>query len=391
MLVSALLAITSLTLDITLPALPGLASALGGDAGRVQLVVALYLLGLAAGQLAYGPASDRFGRRPVLLVGLVLYLLATLVCAVTWSLDWLVVGRLLQGFGACAGPVIARAVVRDVYEPAPGARVLSVAAMGMSLAPIVAALVGGVIVHVLHWRGVFVFLAGLGGVLLLATAATLPETNPAARWSEGARPGLARNYRAVLAERRFVGHVLTLTGGSIGLFAWLSGSPFVLMTLLGLPPAVYGLAFAVVSLGQLGGASISTRLVVRLGIERTVAVGLGLYVVGAALLVAIVAAGALHPATVVVPMVVFQLGNGMVMPNTFAGAIAPFPRAAGAASALAGFSQMIAGAVSGVILGRLHDGSARPLAGLLLGGAVLASAAFWLVAWPARRAGRGGA
>jgi DHA1 family bicyclomycin/chloramphenicol resistance-like MFS transporter len=376
---SALLAIPPLSTDISLPALPSIARAFGEDAGRAQLVVALFLVGFAVGQLGYGPASDRFGRRPVLIAALALYVAAGVGCFVAPSLEWLVGGRLLQGLGACGGPVIARAVVRDVYEPVRGARILSLASLGMAAAPVVGAIAGGGVVLVFHWRGIFVALASFGALLLISAALFLPETNLAPDSTRLSLAALTRNYVAIATDRRFLGYVLTLAGGSIGLFAWLMGSPFVLMTLRGLPPHLYGLAFAGVNVGTVCGAMLSARLVVPLGIERPVTIGLALYIAGAAALVALLLAGARHPAAVIVPMALFQFGNGMVMPNAVAGAIAPFPRAAGAASALAGFAQMTTGALSGLVLGRLHDGSAMPMTLLVAVSAVSAALCFALL------------
>jgi DHA1 family bicyclomycin/chloramphenicol resistance-like MFS transporter len=383
---SALLAIPPLSTDISLPALPSIARAFGEDAGRAQLVVALFLVGFAVGQLGYGPASDRFGRRPVLIAALGLYVAAGVGCLVAPSFEWLVAGRLLQGLGACGGPVIARALVRDVYEPVRGARVLSLASLGMAAAPAVGAIGGGAVVLVFHWRGIFVALAGFGALLLMSAALLLPETNLAPDSTRLSLATLARNYVTIATDRRFLGYVLTLAGGSIGLFAWLMGSPFVLMTLRGLPPHLYGLAFAAVNVGTICGAMLSVHLVVPLGIERIVTIGLALYLAGAAALVALLLAGAQHPAAVIVPMALFQFGNGMVMPNTVVGAIAPFPRAAGAASALAGFVQMATGALSGLALGRLHDGTARPMTLLVAVSAVSAALCFALLV--RRRRGR---
>jgi DHA1 family bicyclomycin/chloramphenicol resistance-like MFS transporter len=383
LLLAALLAVTPVTIDMALPALPRIAEAFGGDAGRAKLVIALLLLGFATGQLLYGPASDRFGRRPVLLVALAVYLAATVLCAVAPTLEWLLAARLVQGLGACAGPVIARAIVRDVYEPVRGARVLSLAAMGMALAPILAPLTGGLVVWWVDWRGVFVVLAFFGAALAAATALILPETNVAHR--RAVAPGaFVAGYLHVVRKRLFVGYVLTLAAGSIGLFAWLSGSPFVLMTWLGLSPEVYGVAFATVATGQLGGAALAARLAGTVGIERTVATGLTLYLAGGGALAALIAAGFAHPVAIVAPMAVFQIGNGLVMTNAIAGAVAPFPRHAGTASALAGFVQMMSGALSGAILGRLHDGSARPMGFLIAAAAVAATVAFRLIVWPCR-------
>jgi DHA1 family bicyclomycin/chloramphenicol resistance-like MFS transporter len=230
-----------------------------------------------------------------------------------------------------------------------------------------------------------VALAGFGALLLISAALLLPETNIAPESTRLSLATLAHTYIAIATERRFLGYVLTLASGSIGLFAWLMESPFVLMTLHGLPPHLYGLAFAAVNLGTIAGAMLSARLVVALGIERTVGTGLLLYLVGAATLVGLLLAGPRHLAAVIVPMALFQFGNGMVMPNTVVGAIASFPHAAGAASALAGFAQMTAGVLSGLVLGRLHDGSATPMTVLVAVSAVCAALCFVLLVW--RRGG----
>ncbi len=380
-LLSALLAIPPLSTDISLPALPSIAQAFHEDPGGAQRVVALFLVGFALGQLGYGPASDRFGRRPVLMASLGLYVAAGAGSLAAPSLDWLVVGRLLQGLGACGGPVIARAVVRDVYEPLRGARALSFASLGMAAAPMIGAIAGGAIVLVFDWRGVFVVLVGFGTLLLIAAAFVLPETNIAPDPTRLSLASVARTYVEIAMDHRFLGYVLTLAAGSLGLFAWLMESPFVLMTLHGLPPHLYGLAFAAVNVGTIAGALLSARLVVPLGIERIVGTGLVLYLAGAAALAGLQLAGTSHLATVIVPMALFQFGNGMVMPNTVAGAIAPFRRAGGAASALAGFTQMTAGASTGLILGRLHDGSATPMITLVAVSAVCAALAFVLLVW----------
>jgi MFS transporter, DHA1 family, multidrug resistance protein len=385
-LLAGLLAITPLSIDMPLPALPGLGRAFDADVAPAQLVVSVFLLGFAAAQLAYGPLSDRFGRRPVLLGGLGLYLGATVACVAAPSLEWLLAGRLVQGLGACAGPVLARAVVRDVHEGASGARVLSLATMGMSLAPMAAPIVGGLVLLVVDWRGIFAVLAVVGATLLGGVHRLLGETN-VVRNPGAVDPGqLARNYGVLVTDRRFVGYVVTLMAGSVGLFTFISASPFVLVTVLGLPPHVFGLCFAAVNLGQLSGALLSARLTGRLGIDRMIAIVLALYVTGGLVMAGLSVAGVQHVAVVVGGMALYQLGNGMVMPNTMAGAIAPFPRMAGAASALAGFLQMLAGAAAGMAVGRLHDGTARPMALMVAGAAVAAAVGFALLrARPARR------
>ena len=232
---------------------------------------------------------------------------------------------------------------------------------------------------VVDWRGIFAVLAVVGLTLLLGVHRRLAETN-VTRSPGAVDPGqLARNYATLATDRRFVAYVATLMAGSVGLFAFISASPFVLVTVLGLSPHVFGLCFAAVNVGQVSGALLSARLTVRLGIDRTIAIGLALYVAGGLVLAGLALAGVHHVAVIVGGMALYQLGNGMVMPNTMAGAITPFPRMAGAASALAGFAQMLAGAAAGMTVGRLHDGTARPMALTIAAAALAAAAAFALL------------
>lgn len=375
-LLAGLLAITPLSIDMPLPALPQLARALGTTAARAQLVVSAFLAGFATGQLAYGPLSDRLGRRRVLLGGIALYLAGGLACLAAPSIEWLVAARVAQGLGACAGPVMVRAVVRDLHEGARAARVLSLTAMGSSLAPMLAPVIGGVVLLRADWRAIFAVLVLVGTALLAGVYRLLPETN-VDRDPSAVHPGrLLANYLAIASHRTFARYVLTLGAGSVGLFAYISGSPFVLMSLHGLAPHLFGLAFAAVAMGQLSGAVVSARLTVRLGIDTTVRTGLACYLAGGAALALLLALGVRHVAAVVAPMAVFMLGNGMVMPNCQAGAVLPFRRMAGAASALAGFVQMGIGAMTGLALARLHDGTARPMTLMVLGAAVIGVLAF---------------
>ncbi|MGH7268404.1 MAG: multidrug effflux MFS transporter [Candidatus Rokuibacteriota bacterium] len=372
---AGLAAITPLSIDILLPALPALGPAFGDAAVRPQLLVSVFVLGFGVAQLVYGPVSDRLGRRPVLLGAMGLYVAASLAALLAPSFQWLLGCRLAQGVGACAGPVLARAAVRDVHEGPRAARVLAFVTSGQSLAPIVAPLAGGLILLVSDWRGLFATLAGAGAVLWAGVFWVIGETHR--RRDAGAtRPGwLARNYAAIARHPEFGRYVMTIAAGMVGLFAFLAGSPFVLIDVLGLAPYQFGLSFATVMLGQVSGALLSSRLAVTRGIDPTVRLGLALYATGGVAMAALAWSGVRHVAAVVGPMAVFMLGNGLAMPVCLAGAIGPFPRMAGAASALAGFVQMTVGSVASAAVGYLHDGSPRPMATMIaasgLGAAVL--------------------
>ena len=381
-----LVAITPLSIDMPLPALPDLARALGADVAQAQLVISVFLIGFASAQLVHGPLSDRFGRRRVLLAGIGLYLGASLVCRWASSIEWLIAGRLLQGLGACAGPVLARAIVRDVHSGPRAARILSFIATGMALAPILAPILGGVVLLWSDWRGIFAVLAATSVALLAAVFALVGETNTRPDTSALAPARLAGAFVTILGSRAFAGYALTVALGAVGLFAFISGSPFVLIDLLGLAPQQFGLVFGLaVGGGQIAGAFTSSRLTVRIGLDRMMAVGTILYVLGGLAMAALAWTGTTRPAAVVAPMTVFMIGNGMVMPNGMAGAIIPFPRMAGTASALSGFLQMAAGALGGVAVGHLHDGTARPMATLIAAAGLGAFLLFrLLIARPAR-------
>jgi DHA1 family bicyclomycin/chloramphenicol resistance-like MFS transporter len=346
--------------------------------------VSVFVLGFGVAQLVHGPVSDRLGRRPVLLGALGLYVAASLAALRAPSFEWLLGCRLAQGVGACAGPVLARAAVRDVHEGVQAGRVLAFVASGQSLAPIVAPLAGGLILLVADWRGLFATLAGAGAVLWAGVFWIVGETNRR-RDADATRPGrLARNYAAIARHPEFGRYVLTIAAGMVGLFAFLAGSPFVLIEVLGLPPHAFGLAFATVMLGQVSGALLSSRLAVTRGIDPTVRLGLALYAAGGAAMATLAWSGVSHLAAVVGPMAVFMLGNGLAMPVSLAGAIGPFPRMAGAASALAGFVQMVVGSVASAAVGYLHDGTARPMA-TMVAASGLGAALLFTVTRPAGR------
>jgi len=364
-LLAGLAAIAPLSVDMPLPALPRIAAGLGAEVAATQLVISAFLFGFAFAQLAYGPLSDRFGRRPVVLGGLALYLLAGVACAFAPSIDWMVGGRFAQGLGACAAPVVARAVVRDLHDGVRAARILSLLATGMSLAPILAPIIGAYVVIGFDWRAIFIVLALSALVLMSATAWMLAETNVGI----GAVPlSLGRvlaNYHGILSLRRFAGYAVPIGCMSGGLLSFLSGAPFVLIDLYGVGADGFALCFAIVMAGQISGAMLSARFAGRLGIERAVMLGLGVAALGGLALAGLAWAGVAGVAAFVGPMAVFMLGNGFVQPNATAGALQPFPRIAGAASALIGFIQMASGALAGVLMGHLYNDSARPVATMI--------------------------
>ena len=372
-LLGVLFALTALGTDAWLPALPVAAAALDAPVAGMQLTVTTYFLGLALGQLFWGPVSDRYGRKPVLLAGLALGLLASAACAASGSAAGLVLARLAQGFGMSAGPVMARSIVRDLHGHEEAAQLLARMAIVFSVVPIAAPLAGGLALVLGGWRAVFFLLGGIAALLLAAVALRLKETAPAERAS--AHPAeIARAFAAIAAEPRFRASFGVMLCAQVGIFAFVSNSPFVLVNGLGVAPGAFALLFALVMLGQIAGAWLSSRLVLRVGMAPLLRAGVQL-VFAAGLAAAVTAwGGAAHPAAVVLPFMLFLFGAALIIPNATAMALQPFARTAGSAASLMGAIQFAVGALVSSALGALFDGTPRAMATTALVAGALALA-----------------
>jgi DHA1 family bicyclomycin/chloramphenicol resistance-like MFS transporter len=361
-LLAALTAIGPLSTDMYLPSMPDIARQLGASTAQVQLTISSYLIGFAVGQIVYGPVSDRHGRKPILLAAVALYCAASLACALATSIEMLIVARFAQALGGSGGIVLARAIVRDLYSGARAGRELSVMGAVMALAPVLAPVAGGVLQTGFGWRSVFFALVGGGLIGAALVWPLLPETL-AARATEPVSPSsMLKSYRVVARSPAYLAYLALASTSFGGLFAWISGTSFVLQNLYGLSPFEFGVAFAVGSVGYMGGTMRAARLVMRLGIDNTLGVGVGAMAAGGLGMVVAVALGLTSAASLVLPMAIYLGGMGMVLPQAIAGAMTPFPERAGAASALLGFIQQSAAALCGAVVGWLLGESAWPLA-----------------------------
>jgi DHA1 family bicyclomycin/chloramphenicol resistance-like MFS transporter len=378
-LLTAIVGLGALSIDMFLPSLPAMMAAFGSDAATAQLTVTLFLAGLAASQLGWGPLSDRLGRRRVLLAGLALYAVAGTACAFAPTMTVLIAARVVQALGAGSGPVIARAIVRDLYEPERAARVLAAMGTAQALTPILAPIVGGW-VHVLAgWRAVFVVLGAFGVVFVLTTWGIVPETNVYA----GARAGNGGGgVAALLRHPRYLAYVAAAALAFSGQFAFITGSSFALIAILGVSPAVYGVCFGAVAGGLMAGNFVSVRLGPRLGLDTMIRGGTLIAACAGAAMAALAWAGARSVATVIGPMFCYAFGLGWVLPNAMAGAIGPFPRMAGLAAAGAGFVQLTGSALYAIAVSHTYDGSLRPMTTAVGTAGV---AAFVTFAWLSRR------
>lgn len=359
-LLAALVAFGPITTDIYLPALPGLVKTFETDASRIQLTLSIFLAGYAFAQLLVGPLSDRFGRRPILIGGLVLYFFATLACIFAGTIGELITARFFQAIGACSGAVLGRAVVRDVYG-ANAAKVLAYIATTMATSLMVAPVFGGYLLKWFGWQSIFIVLVISNFCLFVLVYRYLQETNQHKNPNAVDLVHLLMNYRELLRNRLFVGYVLTNSFSYGGIFCFISGSSFVLIDFLGIEPTHYGLLFGCFVFGYINGTFLVSQLTQRLGIDKLIFAGC-LTAASAGITMTVLAlAGIVSVLAIIAPMYFFSLGVGLVMPNAMAGAVGPYPRMAGAASALLGFIQMGLAAFVSFAVGLFDNATQIPM------------------------------
>ena len=348
-LLAALVALGPLSVDMYLPAMPRMMAALETDISHMHLTLSTYLSGFAIFHLVCGPLADRFGRKPVLIGGTVLFIAACIGCGQSTSIEELLLFRFVQGVGACVGPTLARAVARDVFGPTQAARALSLIAMLMALAPAIAPTLGGILLLWLPWPTIFIFLAIYGVTMIALIHLFLAETLPQRQSLHPA--AIARNYGQLFLSPPFL--IATFASSFIyaGLLAYLSSSSFVYIEMLGVPVEYFGFIFLTSVVGYMLGSALSARMTKHIDPEHTVLVGSALATAAAATMWL---GGMLMPRSVlalVMPMVIYATGMGLVLPNAMATALRPFPHIAATASALLGFIQMSLSASATALVG----------------------------------------
>ncbi len=369
------------SLNIFLPSMPGLMRAYGTGYDTAQLTLSLYLVGLAVAQLAYGPLSDRFGRRPALLGGLVVYLAGSLACVAAPTIEALIAGRVLQAVGGCSGIVISRAVIRDVYERGRAASVLAYVTMAMVVAPLTAPTVGGFLDDWFGWRAGFVLMVAVGAATLAACVLLLHETH-APRKGGAPRRDVRKGVAALLGRRRFHGYAFQVAFNSGVFYAFIAGAPYVMIELLHRSAGEYGLWFAVASAVYMLGNLAAARMSERVGPDRMIAVGTTVSLIGVFALGAFYLCDLMLPATLFGGMSIVAFGNGMSLPNGISGAVGVDPLRVGTASGLSGFSQMAVGAGTSWAVGALLADTAGPLVAVMI---LSAAAARLFFEWGVRR------
>ena len=372
-----LMGLQPITTDLYLPALPLLARDLHAPMAGVQLTMSVLLLAFGFGQLTMGPVSDRFGRRPVLLGGLGLYTLASVAATLAPDISVLIAMRAVQGVGMAASVVCARAMVRDLYEPHQGAHVMSRGLSGLGLIAMLAPTLGGLVAGWAGWRAALGLVSGFGAALGLFIALKVPETARALNPDALAVGPLLANFRTVLGNATFRAWATLVTFTYAGLFVLLAGSSFVYTGPLGLQAWGYGLAMASASVSYLVGTFLCRRWLPRLGLAGTVRIGGAFTLAGGSLMLALGLADVRHIAPVLVAQWLFCFGHGIHQPCGQSGAVGPFPRMAGTASALAGFMLSLTAFGVGLWMGQAMDGSLRMLSIGLFTAAVATTAVAW--------------
>jgi DHA1 family bicyclomycin/chloramphenicol resistance-like MFS transporter len=371
LILGALSAFGPLAIDFYLPGFPAMALAFGTDEQHIQTTLAVYFLGLSIGQLAYGPIADRFGRRVPLLVGVGLFTLASLACAFAPNLEWLIAARFVQALGGCAGMVLSRAIVSDRCDAVQSAKVFSQLMLVMGLAPILAPMLGGVLVNTWGWQWIFLTLTLFSALSGLSIFLGLPESLPA-NLPRQPLSGALIQYGRLLKDRVFLGHALTGGIAMAGMFAYIAGSPFVFIKLYGVPAEHYGWLFGSNAAGFILVAQVNARLLTRRGPAFLLARTVWVYLAAALILLGV---AALHTAALwplLLPLFVCVASLGCIIPNASACAMSGQGARAGSASALLGCLQFSVAAGAASLVGALYDGSAVPMALVISGCAILA-------------------
>ena len=361
-LIISMMMMQPLSTDLYLSSLPSLVTGFGVPVATVQLTLSLFVFGFGGAQLVVGPLSDRYGRRPVLLSGLGLYVAASVLCGLSQTIELLIAARFIQALGCCTAVMIARAIVRDAFEPQDSAKLLARASTWISLAPIVGPIIGSYLQVAFGWRAAFAALGIFSACVMAACILHLPETNQHKNPKATDIGGILANYKLVLGSREFWWNV---TPGALsygGIFMFISGSSFVLIKVLGVPTQWFGYCFALGVSGYMSGTLVCRRLLKTISGEQALRIGTtcsltaGLYFLAATLL------GLWHWSVVVLAMFLAMASHGINFPVSQAGAVSPFPKQAGTAAGLMGAVMMAFAFVIGSIVGATHNGTLYPLA-----------------------------
>ena len=380
LLLSLLLGLQPITTDLYLPALPELTAQLSAPMAQAQLTLTALLLAFGGSQLVWGPLSDRFGRRPILLIGLAAYVLASMASCLAPSMGWLIVWRTLQGAAMGAGVMCARAIVRDLYAPTQGARVMSKGLSGLGVIACLSAPLGGLLTQWLNWRFALLALGVFAAVTLVVVALRFEETVQQKNPQALQLGTLLATWRHILGHPTFLAFSALTACSYSGLFTFLAASSFVFTGMLALSKMQYGLVMFVNSAAYIGGTFLCRHWLPRFGVRRAVALAGGLSLTGGTLMALLSLSGWVSLWSILLPQLIFMVGHGIHQPCGQSGSVGPFPQAAGAASAMNGILMMVCAFAMGAWLGGHMDGTVLPLTlGMWFWSGLIALSAWTLV------------
>ena len=379
----SLVAYAAIATDLYLPAIPYMIVDLGGTTSDGQLTLSVFMVGLALGQLVFGPLSDHFGRIPVVRTGTLLFLVTSVLCALAADFGVMWAMRGLQGIAAASGPVIARAMVRDRYEGNRAAQVMSTLSAAMAIIPMVAPSIGALILQFAAWPAIFIALA-VFAALVLAALSRLPETTSNTSNERLTLRMVLSSFSEMLRRPSFLGYQMAGSFSFAALFVYLSTVAFFLPDVFNIPTSLFGYAFALTVFGFMTGSLINARLVMRFGMDQTLKAGLTISLLAALLIVLLSANASAHLYAMAALSSIFFLGVGLTASNASMGAISQFAHKAGSASAVYGFTHALLASAIGAMAGLLYQGRLLEPALIMLGCAILAFSGLWLVHWRSR-------
>jgi MFS transporter, DHA1 family, multidrug resistance protein len=381
LLLAAASALGPVAMQIMLPAIPIVRKSFDISTGTAQLTLSLSMFSIAVATLIYGPLSDRYGRRPIMLIGICITVLGSILCMMAGSVEWLIAGRIVQAAGGAVGLVLARAIVRDIYDSGQAASIIATLVMVMVVMPMISPLIGGELMVRFDWHSIFYLVAVISLGMLVAMYRLLPETLATPIPFTGTI-NMLTNYMGLFKSPVFTAYAISTAFISVVFFTFISAAPEVMVSVLNRPPNEYGYYFIMVPAAFMAGSFIARKRSREMGIHRMITMGSRLCLFGIVLAIALHIAGLHHPLALFVPIAISTLGNGISLPNAQAGAMNEFPHMAGSASGLTGFLQMALSALAAQLVALLFNGTVYPMLLLMLVGALISLGAFMRVRKP---------
>lgn len=376
-LLAAASALGPVAMQIMLPAIPVVREFFSVSAGTAQLTLSLSMLSIAVATLIYGPLSDRFGRRPVMLAGIAISLVGSALCILAPTIEWLIFGRLIQAAGGAVGLVLARAIVTDIYPADRSAGIIATLVMVMVVMPMLSPMVGGELLIRFDWHSIFYLTLIFSTALLLLMWHFLPETLRRDASSGETTPTMSQGFAVLLRSRRFVGFAFNAAFVSVMFFSFIAAAPEIMVSVLQRPANEFGYYFVMIPFGFMSGSYIARRMSHRLGAYRMITLGSALGIAGVSIALMLQLAGLHHPVSLFLPIALSTFGNGLSMPNAQAAALSVAPGLAGSASGLTGFLQMGLSALAAQIVALIYNATVYPMLFLMLGAALISFWSFW--------------